>query len=404
MHPRRHPQLRVRFEGQGQPILECAPLGVEVDVSPQVVELVARCDGSLSLVELAAAMPWTSAMSPAAGAVVVQHTLSHLQAKGLLLAAGQEPEEYQGAYFENYDWPSVHRFFVGDRVRTEAYRRAIEELVRPGDTVIDVGTGTGILAMFAARAGAGTVHAIEPTPRMFEQAQLAAKRNGLAERITFHRGDALEVELDVEADLVIGDWIGNFVVQERIFPALAAQRDRCLKPEGRMFPASVELFLAPVCDPEARAQGPAFWGSRPYDLDMGPLEELEYQRLGSETRYVTPEQLLAQPIGLRTFDAKTLQPGELLRFACPEVTFELERDGHLDGLCGFFVARLSPNEVLDTGPSAPATFYRQQFFPVRAVPVKRGDTLAVTVEAFTQAVSLKGRLGEAEFAYTYDEA
>ena len=67
---------------------------------------------------------------------------------------------------------------ICDRVRTEAFRRAIESVVRPGDVVLDVGAGSGILSLFAARAGAARVYAVERTT-VATVAQMLAAANGL---------------------------------------------------------------------------------------------------------------------------------------------------------------------------------------------------------------------------------
>ena len=76
---------------------------------------------------------------------------------------------------------------ICDRVRTGAFRRAIDSVVRPGDVVLDVGAGSGILSVFAARAGAARVYAVERTSAAVLAQELAAA-NGVAEIVQVIHG------------------------------------------------------------------------------------------------------------------------------------------------------------------------------------------------------------------------
>ena len=75
-----------------------------------------------------------------------------------------------------------HRMLIADRVRSDAYQRAIRALVREGDVVLDIGTGSGLLAMFACQAGASRVYAVERTS-IASVARELARANGFADRI-----------------------------------------------------------------------------------------------------------------------------------------------------------------------------------------------------------------------------
>jgi hypothetical protein len=357
------------------------------DVPPEVEALVALCDGSLSVDELVVQSPWTG-LSAAMSGLLVRQTLAQLERRGLIVTDAADALEW---YFRSYGHPSVHRAFVSDSARTDAYRQAILELVRPRDVVIDVGTGTGILGMFAAQAGASVVHAIEPTP-IIEHARSLAKANGFSQ-IVFHQVNAMEFDLDVKADVILADWIGHFVIWERIFPAVARLRDRCLKPEGRLFPTAVELCVAPICDPKARAAGPEFWDTQPYGLDFSLLREAEYKEPPVSTqRQVSSDTLLAPAQVLHAFSARTLAPAALHAFTTAPVTYAISRDGDLDGFCGFFRTQLSPSHSLDTGPDAPPTFYTQQVFPVRPLPLQAGDQLTLDLAVGGQEVVFQGTL------------
>ena len=116
----------------------------------------------------------------------------------------------------------VHRTMIRDRVRTEAFQRAIEAVVRPGDVVLDVGAGSGVLSMFAARAGAARVYAVEETSAAVLAHQLIAA-NGFDDIVQVIQGDLLDIEPAERVDVVVSEWLGGFGIGEgMLVPVVAA--------------------------------------------------------------------------------------------------------------------------------------------------------------------------------------
>ena len=85
--------------------------------------------------------------------------------------------------------------------------QAIE--VSPDDVVVDVGCGSGILAIIAAKLGAGHVHALDYSPDVVAVGTANAESQGVADKVTFHQGDLFEsLPDDLEVDLILGDVSG----------------------------------------------------------------------------------------------------------------------------------------------------------------------------------------------------
>jgi len=177
-------------------------------------------------------------------------------------------------YFASYADPGVHRLMIQDHARTDAYRRAIEAVAK-GKRVLDIGTGTGILSMFAARAGAAKVDAVDSSGIIDVARELAAD-NGLSDKITFHRGRAEDLDLDSEYDLVISEWMGFFGLAELMFESVIHARDRFLTPGGHMLPGHLRLKVAPVDDSHVHEDlGIGLWERPVYGLDFTRLLEAE---------------------------------------------------------------------------------------------------------------------------------
>jgi len=278
-------------------------------------------------------------------------------------------------YFQRYGDLDLQRRMVGDRRRTDTFARALREAVGEGDTVLDVGTGTGVLAMLAAKAGASKVWAIDQAEIAKTAANLV-KANNLADRVKVLRGPASELRLDEPVDLLVSEWLGHFAFVESMLDDVLVARDHNLKPGGRMMPSNVSLHLAPVDDPVLYGHdGPGFWREPVCGLDFSSLEAVELQQGRALQIRVEPAALMAKDARLMDLDLVTAK--NEAPFQQGEANFEIRRDGVLSGFVGWFVAQLSPSVALDTGPFHPETHWSQSYFCFAPRIMRRGEQLSV---------------------------
>lgn len=278
-------------------------------------------------------------------------------------------------YFERYGDLELQRRMVGDRWRTDAFAAAIKDAVQPGDVVLDVGTGTGVLAMLAAKAGARQVYAIDQA----EIAQTAAnlvKANNLQDTVKIMRGPAAELELPEKVDLVISEWLGHMAFVENMLDDVILARDANLRAGGRMLPATVQVMLAPLGDPVLyHHDGPGYWRRKVHGLDFSSLEPLELRQGRTLQTRIEPATLLSKPATL--VDLDLAQAGLNDPYGDGEVELEIMHDGVLTGFAGWFETDLSKNVRLDTGPFEPETHWSQTSFCCEPRPVRAGEKLTL---------------------------
>lgn len=131
-------------------------------------------------------------------------------------------------YFNSYAHFSIHEEMLKDRIRTTTYQKAIlrNQHLFEGKTVLDVGSGTGILCLFAAKAGAKHVYGIECS-EIVEIAKKIVIDNHFEDRITFIKGKAEEITLPVDkVDIIISEWMGYFLLYESMLDTVLLMRDK----------------------------------------------------------------------------------------------------------------------------------------------------------------------------------
>jgi protein arginine N-methyltransferase 1 len=246
---------------------------------------------------------------------------------------------------------------LDDVTRTKAFVRAIHATVRPGDVVLDVGTGTGVLAVEAARAGARRVYAVEQRG-IGEGARDVFGANGLADRIQVVQGRSTGIELPEKADVLVSEILGNDPLAEGILSTFRDARERHLKPRAQVVPRAVTVFALPVDLPNEYLDAHTFseanvarW-REDFSIDFGPLTAFGGQVTNLPN--VRPQAakgwtVIGDPVELARIDLARVD-GVRPR----TVPFVARAEARCLGLLLYFETELAPGVLLSTAPYAAA--------------------------------------------------
>ncbi len=256
---------------------------------------------------------------------------------------------------------------LSDTVRMQAYKKAIFQTVKPGDIVIDLGAGTGILGLWAIQAGAARVYAIEKT-NAIELAKNIAQANHCQDKMVFIQKNSLQVSLAEKADVLISETLGSFAIDENTLLFTNDARKRLLKENGKMIPQGFDIFACPV-EAKQAYQKIDFW--RHIDgLDFSPAFDLFSGKIMIEA--IERKNLLS--------DAKKIASINLLQDNHPDFYsrhyFPIKKSGTIHGVVGWFKVCLNDNIHINTAPGKPLTHWKQAFFPFReSIDVIQNDVL-----------------------------
>jgi protein arginine N-methyltransferase 1 len=260
---------------------------------------------------------------------------------------------------------------LSDETRVSAYTRAINALVKPGDSVIELGSGFGYFSVLAVRAGAARVDAIDTNPVVHLGPRVAAS-NGCADRIRFHNDDIFRFIPDTRADLIVGDLRGATPFAGRSLEILIDARRRMLRPGGAMIAHRDVLYCAPARQPAAftrRVSSP---------LKTTPAIALDAVAAVAMTTpfqcVVDPDDLLAPGSSWGQIDYTAIESPHHRG----SVHWVLDRDATMNGIAVWFEAQLGAGHGFSTAPGSGTTTYSQLYLPFAApVTIPAGASVAV---------------------------
>jgi type III protein arginine methyltransferase len=240
----RSPLLAVRWTGDGRRLITDDSTGRVAQVGRHALALLDRFDRAQSAHQVCEQV--VADVPPDRRGQLrreVQRTVDKLVSMSFLVpaqvqtAGADEDDEFPFTCLEEFDY---HYRMLSDSARVMAYRRAIEQAIAPGQHAIEVGTGTGILAVLAAKAGA-RVTAIERFS-VLGIARAVARQSGVDGQIEFIRGRSDLVRIEEPGDLLISEIVGNRILNEGLLETTLDARRRLLKPGARLIPEKIEIL------------------------------------------------------------------------------------------------------------------------------------------------------------------
>ncbi|KPP60898.1 protein arginine N-methyltransferase 1-like [Scleropages formosus] len=345
---------------------------------------------------------------------LIGRTVSHEDNAGKPSAEDMTSKDY---YFDSYAHFGIHEEMLKDEVRTLTYRNSMfhNKHLFKDKVVLDVGSGTGILCMFAAKAGAKKVIGIDCS-NISDYAVKIVKANKLDHIITIIKGKVEEVELPVEkVDIIISEWMGYCLFYESMLNTVIFARDKWLKPNGLIFPDRATLYITAIEDRQYKDYK-IHWWENVHGFDMSCIKEVAIQEPLVDV--VDPKQLVSTSCLIKEVDMYTVKLDDL-SFSSP-FCLQVKRNDYVHALVTYFNIEFTCchkrtgfstvgdycDSPLLAGPESPYTHWKQTVFYLDDyLTVKTGEEIFGTMSLrpnaknnrdldFTLNIDFKGQLCE----------
>ena len=270
-----------------------------------------------------------------------------------------------------------HRTLIADKVRNDAFFKALKSIIVPGKTVVaDIGAGTGLLGLMASKLGAKDVYLFE-TAEVAGVAAKILKMNG-AKNCHLFPCHSTEFQDPPRVDVVVSETLGNYAFEENMIDTLSDARKRFLKDGGVMIPSRVTQVAVPVVGPRIEKELSA-WREASQGLDLSIAETMS--RNNVYVRSLKPAELLEGGLAAKEWDSVEL--GNDRRSARKgEVSWRLKTSETIYGFAYWWTADLVPGVSLSTGPTGPRTHWEQLYFPLLApMAVKAAESVVLSLRS-----------------------
>ncbi len=277
-----------------------------------------------------------------------------------------------------------HFDMLGDLRRNEAYEQAINRQITDGDTVLDIGTGSGLLSMMCARAGAGKVYTCETVPAIAKAAEQVISDNGYSDQIQVigKRSTGLKpgAELSEKVDVLVSEILDSGLLGEGVLPSVRHAKANLLKEGGKIIPAAATVKGVLLQSEHLHSIAPLKTISG-FDLSsFGRFQVKEVYR--RETLNNVPHRNLSEEFEILPVDFYQLpKEAGVDNPNIHHLEIPVTESGSLHGVGFWFSLHLDDKVSLSSGPNGEMIHWGQAVFSLPPFPeVKAGDTIRLRVE------------------------
>lgn len=262
-----------------------------------------------------------------------------------------------------------------DARRNQAYLSAMQGLIGPETVVLDIGAGTGVLGLMAARLGARRVYLVDPEDVIAVAAEVALA-NGLEGRVHCLHGRMDDVQVPERVDVILSVLTGNFLLTEDLLDIVFRARDQWLKPGGALLPQAAVMEIAPVTAAALHEAEIAAWAVPQGGVDLGTVRGYAANTVFYPREKLREARPLAEPSSIRTIDFHDAGVADVHA----DVTCDITVSGICHGIAGWFRMRLGEH-WLSTSPMSDPMHWSAAFLPLDPpIALERGERLGFSLD------------------------